>query len=121
MKARKGDSKSSRFGPSVFIHGPDILIDTPEGIFIQLNRSKITQIAACFYSHWHPDHTSVKRIFEMNNDWINYPPKNKTTDIILTEKIAETFSSSLGIKSHLDFLESINLINVKIIGNSETF
>ncbi|GAB1457148.1 hypothetical protein MASR2M48_24560 [Spirochaetota bacterium] len=57
----------------------------------------------------------------MNKDWINYPPKNKTTDIILTEKIAETFSSSLEIKSHLDFLESINLINVKIIGNSETF
>jgi phosphoribosyl 1,2-cyclic phosphate phosphodiesterase len=119
--ARNGLPKDSRFGPSVFIHGPDLLIDTPEEIYVQLNRSKVSHIAACFYSHWHPDHTSGKRIFEMNKDWINYPPKNKTTNIVLTEKIAETFSKSLGLKNHFDFLEYSGLINVIVIENNETY
>ena len=117
-EARQGTPKNTRFGPSVFIHGPDILIDTPEEIFVQLNRSKVTHIAACFYSHWHPDHTSGKRIFEMNKDWKNYPAKNKTTTVVLTEKIAETFSKCLSIKSHLDFLAHIGLVKVEIISNS---
>jgi len=120
-EARLGGPKNSRFGPSVFIHGPDILIDTPEEIFIQLNRSKVSHIAVCFYSHWHPDHTSGKRIFEMNKDWINYPAKNKTTNVVLTEKIAETFSKCLGIKSHLDFLAYTGLIKLEVIPNTKSY
>jgi phosphoribosyl 1,2-cyclic phosphate phosphodiesterase len=118
-EARKGGPKDSRYGPSVFIHGPDVLIDTPEEIFVQLNRSNIRGIAACLYSHWHPDHTSGRRIFEMNKDWINYPATNKATRIIVTEKIAETFSNSLGLKGHFDFLASMGLVAMETIGNSE--
>jgi len=121
LEARNGNPKNSRFGPSVFVHGPDILIDTPEEIFIQLNRSNITHIAACFYSHWHPDHTSGKRIFEMNKDWTNYPARNKATDVVLTEKIAETFSENLGLKSHFDFFAYTGLIHLKVIRNSEVY
>jgi len=40
--------------PSIFVHGPNVLIDTPEEIKEQINRSRITEIQAGFYSHWHP-------------------------------------------------------------------
>ena len=40
------------------MHGPDVLIDTPEESKQQLNRSQVTRIAAGLYSHWHPDHTA---------------------------------------------------------------
>jgi phosphoribosyl 1,2-cyclic phosphate phosphodiesterase len=121
VTARHGSPVDSRFGPSVFIHGPDLLIDTPEEISVQLNRSTIQTIKACTYSHWHPDHTSGKRIFEMNRDWIGFPPNDKSTRVYLTEKVVETFGQFLGIKGHFDFLSYSNLISLKIIGNSEEF
>jgi len=121
VTARKGTAIDSRFGPSVFIHGPDLLIDTPEEIFVQLNRSSVTTMKACTYSHWHPDHTSGKRIFEMNKDWIGFPPKHRNTDVYLTEKVLETFDQFLGIKGHFDFLSHSELISLKVIGNSESF
>ena len=119
LAARNGNVINSRFGPSVFIHGPNLLIDTPEEIFIQINRSKIPSIQACLYSHWHPDHTSGKRLFEMNKDWIGFPPKNKKTKVYLTEKILETFVQYLGLKNDFDFLKKSGLIDLKIIGNNE--
>lgn len=117
--ARKGNVVDSRYGPSVFIHGPDILIDTPEEIFVQLNRSSIKTIKACFYSHWHPDHTSGKRIFEMNKDWIGLPPKNRKTDVILPKKVAETFNDYLGLKAHFDHFVHTDIVDLKLIGNNE--
>lgn len=121
VTARKGSPIDSRLGPSIFIHGPDLLIDTPEEIFIQLNRSSISSIKACTYSHWHPDHTSGKRIFEMNKDWIGFPPRNKCTSVYLTDKVAETFGQFLGIKDHFYFLSLSGLVSLKVIGNSELF
>jgi len=60
----------ARTGPGLFVHGPDVLIDTPEEIKDQLNRSRVREIAACFYSHWHPDHVTGRRLWEeMNTDW----------------------------------------------------
>lgn len=117
--ARKGTMVDSRYGPSVFIHGPDILIDTPEEIFIQINRSTIKSIKACFYSHWHPDHTSGKRIFEMNKDWMGLPPKNKQTNVFLPKKIDETFSTYLGLKGHFDHFVHSEIINMNVIENDE--
>ena len=121
VAAREGGPRDSRFGPSVFIHGPDLLIDTPEEIFQQLNRSSVPSITSCTYSHWHPDHTSGKRIFEANKDWIGLPPNNKNTAVYLTEKVAETFEQFLGIKGHLEFLSYSQLISLKVIGNSQEF
>jgi phosphoribosyl 1,2-cyclic phosphate phosphodiesterase len=37
----------SRCGPSYFVHGPNILFDTPEEIRTQLVRSSIREINAC--------------------------------------------------------------------------
>jgi phosphoribosyl 1,2-cyclic phosphate phosphodiesterase len=121
LTARSGGPRDSRLGPSVFIHGPDLLIDTPEEIFVQLNRSGITQIAACLYSHWHPDHTSGRRVFEMNKDWAGFPPKNKTIKVFITEKVEQTFVQFMGLKSHFDFLVAEGLVDLVVVGNAERF
>ncbi len=75
IEARVKGVPYSRSGPSLFVHGPDVLIDTPEESKDQINRSRITRINACFYSHWHPDHVMGRRVWEtMNADLRNWPP-----------------------------------------------
>jgi phosphoribosyl 1,2-cyclic phosphate phosphodiesterase len=118
-EARKKGIHYSRLGPSVYIHGPNILIDTPEEISIQLNRSTISNIQVCLYSHWHPDHTAGKRIFEMNMDWLGVPPKNKSTKVIITEKIAETFNTCMAIGQQFDFLINEGLVDLQVIKNDQ--
>jgi len=66
-EARAQGSPWARMGPSIFVHGPNVLIDTPEDIYEQLNRTHIPQIDAGFYSHWHPDHTAGRRVYETRN------------------------------------------------------
>ena len=74
VEARTKGVPYSRSGPSVFVHGPDLLIDTPEEIKSQLNRSQVRRVAAVTYSHWHPDHTAGRRVLEeMNIDWRAWP------------------------------------------------
>src|SRR5436305_11075987 len=91
-QARELGVPYARSGPSVFIHGPDVLIDTPGEIVDQLNRSSVERIAACLYSHWHPDHTMGRHVFStINADYRCWPtvprgvvdvylPKHVTTD-----------------------------------------
>ncbi|MPM77865.1 hypothetical protein SDC9_124873 [bioreactor metagenome] len=102
----------SRTGPSLFVHGPNVLIDTPEEIKQQLNRSKVKQIDACFYSHWHPDHVMGRRVWEMNHDWRHYPAIDKQTDIYLPQQVALDFRQRLGSWEHLAFLEKSKLIRL---------
>lgn len=118
-EAKKLGFKYHRLGPSVFVHGPDILIDTPDEISVQINRSTISNINACLYSHWHPDHTAGKRIFEAGMDYINLPPQKKSTRVILTEKIAETFESFMAIMDHFNFMEYQGVVKKEIIKNDE--
>ncbi len=75
IEARERGVPYSRSGPAVFVHGPDVLIDTPEEIKDQLNRAGIEHIEAGLYSHWHPDHTMGRRVWEaLNFDGRNWPP-----------------------------------------------
>ena len=67
VEARERGEPYARTGPSVFVHGPDVLIDTPEESKQQLNRSTVTRIGAGLYSHWHPDHTAGRRVWEARN------------------------------------------------------
>ena len=62
VQARRVGIPWERGGPSVFVHGPNVLIDIPEESAMQVNRAGIGPIAAGFYSHWHPDHTAGKRM-----------------------------------------------------------
>jgi phosphoribosyl 1,2-cyclic phosphate phosphodiesterase len=112
-EARTKGVPYSRTGPSLFIHGPNILIDTPEDIYYQINRSNITEINAVFYSHWHPDHVMGRRILEsINADWVNYPPKNKQTDVYLPEQVAVDFNQRLGTGEHLQFFSKQGYIRL---------
>lgn len=90
----------------MFVHGPDVLIDTPEEIKAQLDRSRVENIAACFYSHWHGDHVLGLRIWEsLNNDFRGWPPMNETTDVYLPEQVARDFRERLGLWDALSFFE----------------
>jgi phosphoribosyl 1,2-cyclic phosphate phosphodiesterase len=111
-QARKEGIPYSRSGPSLFVHGPNVLIDTPEEIKQQLNRSQVKDIAACFYSHWHPDHTMGRRVWEMNHDFRAWPPQDKQTDIYLPQQVALDFRNRLGTWEHLAFFEQANLVRL---------
>lgn len=103
----------ARSGPSVFVHGPDVLIDTPEEIKGQLDRSQVTKVAACFYSHWHGDHVLGWRVWEaLNKDFRGWPSKDRTTEIYLPEQVASDFRRMLGMREALAFFESQGTVKV---------
>ncbi len=113
VEARTKGIPYSRSGPSVFVHGPDILIDTPEEIKDQLNRSRVSNINACFYSHWHPDHVMGRRVFETRNvDWRHWPPHPQPTDVYLPEQVGRDFRRFLASWDHLAFLQKQGSVRI---------
>ncbi len=110
----------SRCGPSYFIHGPNILIDTPEEIRIQLTRSRISAIEGCFYSHWHPDHVAGRRVFEMNFDFTGGFANNRVTPIYLPRGVAEDFRKMLGIWDSLKYMETRGIVKIIELKEDET-
>jgi phosphoribosyl 1,2-cyclic phosphate phosphodiesterase len=107
VEARQLGVPYARSGPSVFVHGPNVLIDTPGEIAVQLNRSTVTEIAACFYSHWHPDHTMGRHVFSLLNAGFPvwpYQPR-RTTPLYLPEQVAADTLRFLGIWDHLKYLQ----------------
>jgi phosphoribosyl 1,2-cyclic phosphate phosphodiesterase len=107
VEARDRGVPYSRSGPSVFVHGPDVLIDTPGEIVDQLNRSSVERIAACFYSHWHPDHTMGRHVFStINADYRVWPTTPRgVIDVYLPEQVAVDARRFLSLWDHLRFLE----------------
>ncbi len=107
VEAREKGVPYSRSGPSVFVHGPDLLIDTPEEIKDELNRSRVTRIAAVIYSHWHPDHTAGRRVLEeMNIDWRAWPRAPRgTTEVFLPQQVAVDFREWMGLWDHFQYLQ----------------
>jgi len=119
-EAREKGPPYARSGPSIFVHGPDILIDTPEEAKEQINRSRITSISAGFYSHWHPDHVMGRRLWEMNRDWRGWPPQNSTTPIYVPERVAADLQEYLGTWEHLKFLERESLVELNLLADRAT-
>lgn len=112
-EAREKGVPYSRGGPSVFVHGPDVLIDTPEDVKDELNRSRVTNINACLYSHWHPDHVMGRRVFEsLNWDVRGWPPNSRRTDVYLPGRVGKDFRRRLGSWEHFEFLEYLKLVRV---------
>lgn len=105
--ARERGVPYTRSGPSLFIHGPDVLVDTPGESVAQLNRSAVERIAACFYSHWHPDHTMGRHVFSaINADYRGWPPSPRAAiEVYLPEGVAADARRFLGFRDHLAFLE----------------
>ena len=120
-EARKKGVPYSRMGPSVFVHGPDLLIDTPEDIYVQLNRSNVSRINGVLYSHWHPDHVMGRRILEsLNVDWRHFPPQHTKTDVYLPAQVATDFRSRLGSWEHFQFFLQEGLIELHELKDGDT-
>jgi phosphoribosyl 1,2-cyclic phosphate phosphodiesterase len=120
VQARERGVPYSRTGPSIFVHGPDVLIDTPEESKDQLNRSRIGHIAGCFYSHWHPDHTMGRRVWETRNmDLRGWPQRSVTTDIYLPQQVAIDFGRWLGLREHFEFMVRHDTVRVITVPDGE--
>ena len=121
VQARWEGVPYSRKGPSVFLHGPDVLIDTPEEIKDQLNRAGIEDVPACIYSHWHGDHALGWRVWEtLNKDFRGWPSEDRTTEIYLPEQVASDFRKMLGLRDALAFLESQGTVKVMELEDEQT-
>lgn len=111
----------SRGGPSMFVHGPNVLIDTPEEIKAGLLRSRVTQIDAALYSHWHPDHVAGLRVWEtMNGDWFNWPPHHRRTDVYLPQQVAQDFRLRLGAWDQFMYLQKLGVVRVFELTDGDT-
>jgi phosphoribosyl 1,2-cyclic phosphate phosphodiesterase len=120
VQAREKGIPYARGGPSLFVHGPDVLIDTPEEIKDELNRSRVTRVPACIYSHWHPDHVLGRRVFEaLNQDWRGWPPSHQRTDVYLPEKVAADFRTRLGSWDHLAFMEHEGIVRLVVMRDGD--
>ncbi|MBP2005047.1 MBL fold metallo-hydrolase [Halobacillus andaensis] len=108
-------------GPSLFVHGPNLLIDTPEEINQQINRSTIKDVNGIIYSHWHPDHVMGRRIVEsLSADWTHHPPQHKKINIYLPEQVDIDFKTFLGSSDHLNFFESQGFANVNRLKDGDS-
>jgi phosphoribosyl 1,2-cyclic phosphate phosphodiesterase len=107
----------------VFVHGPNIVFDTPEDARLQLDRARIETVTACFYSHWHPDHTMGRRVWETRNaDFRTWPREAKRpliTDVYLPEQVARDFRDYLGAMAHLDFMRSRGWIRIHELADGD--
>jgi phosphoribosyl 1,2-cyclic phosphate phosphodiesterase len=124
VEARELGGRHARTGPSTFVHGPNVLFDTPEESRLQLDRARIEDIGACFYSHWHPDHTMGRRVWETRNvDFRGWPPEakeQKTTDVYLPQQVAEDMRIRLGHREHLEFMESQRWVRLHVLRDGES-
>lgn len=126
-EARDKGVPYARGGPSVFVHGADILFDTPEDITVSLNRSGIDRVRACFYSHWHPDHVMGRRVFEQMN-WdirgieadTDGSATGQVTDVYLPKRVAKDFRKRLASAEHLSYMSSLGIIRLHTIPDGES-
>jgi phosphoribosyl 1,2-cyclic phosphate phosphodiesterase len=110
----------SRGGPSLFVHGPDVLIDTPEEIKAMLNRSQVKRINACVYSHWHPDHVMGQRVWESRNwDFRGWPPVQECTKLYFPEQVAVDIREKLGTWSHFEYLQAKGIIENVLLADGD--
>ena len=121
VEARYKGVPYSRTGPSVFVHGPDVLVDTPEESALQLNRSSVGRIRAGLYSHWHPDHVMGRRVWEsLNAEWRAWPRRVRgCTPIYLPRRVAEDFGTRLGTWQHLEFMAGQGWIDIVVVEDGE--
>ena len=123
-QARAHGVPYSRTGPSTFVHGPDILFDTPEESRMQLARAGIGRIAGCFYSHWHPDHTMGRRVWETRNgDFRTWPREAKRrveTPVYLPQQVAADFRRHLGLWEHFEFMAAHGWVRVVELRDGES-
>jgi phosphoribosyl 1,2-cyclic phosphate phosphodiesterase len=120
-EARAKGVPYERTGPSVFVHGPDVLIDTPEESKLQLNRSQVARIAAGLYSHWHPDHTAGRRVGESRNfEFRSWPRRFETTPVYVPEPVWGDFEQNYGLADQFRFMEKQGTVEIRLLAEGET-
>ena len=123
VEARERGVPYARSGPSVFVHGPNLVFDTPEEAKQQLDRASIDAIAGCFYSHWHPDHTMGRRVWETRNadfrTWPRDAKRPRLTDVYVPQQVAVDFREYLGGWEHLEFMEGRSWIRVHELADGD--
>jgi phosphoribosyl 1,2-cyclic phosphate phosphodiesterase len=120
-EAREKGVPYARRGPSVFVHGPDILFDTPEDISLSLNESGIDRVRACFYSHWHPDHVMGRRVFEqLNWNLRDSSGPYGVTDVYVPERVEQDLRKMLATAEHLDYMQSLGIVKITVIPENES-
>jgi len=108
----------------VYIHDLDLLIDTPEEIRIQLNRSGINSVRTVLYTHWHPDHTAGVRVFEGNysvGSLLDPGRPPRTTRVVLPHRVAQTFEQYHALAEKLAYLERFGLVSVDRVSANAPF
>jgi len=118
-QARAQGIPYSRSGPGYFLHGPDLLIDTSEEVKEQLNRARVGYVKAATYSHWHPDHTAGRRVFEMNWDLRRWPPQPVPTDVYLPQQVAADARVQLGLWDQLSYMQSRGFVRLREMEDGE--
>lgn len=116
--ARKYGVPWARTGPSLFVHGPDVLIDTPEEACFQVDRAGIEHIAAGLYSHWHPDHTAGQRFWETRNaDFRAWPPQNINTPIYIPRNAVGDFEK-FGVMEPMRYKERMGYVTIHVLDDA---
>jgi phosphoribosyl 1,2-cyclic phosphate phosphodiesterase len=99
-----------------------VLIDTPEEAKHQLNRSQVRRIAAGLYSHWHPDHTAGRRVWESRNfEFRSWPRRFETTPVYVPEPVWADFERHYGLADQFRFMERQGSVTVKLVPESQPF
>ncbi|MCH4886203.1 MBL fold metallo-hydrolase [Acidaminobacter sp. JC074] len=109
-EARMKGRPYSRYGPSIFVHDINLLIDTPEDICHAINASSIKKIEAVAYSHMDPDHILGFRVFEqLRLNWFDVGLNIKCDNPINVYARAEVMEDLNKIQSkygpYLDYYE----------------
>jgi phosphoribosyl 1,2-cyclic phosphate phosphodiesterase len=120
VKARTLGVPYSRFGPCLYIHGPELLIDTPEEARLALDRAGIMHVPNCIYSHWHPDHVLGRRIFELNRHWGIWPDQPFCSEVYLPQQVAIDARRHQGLYETLSFHQSKGLVKIHELRDGES-
>jgi len=122
LEAREKGIPYSRSGPGLFVHGPDVLVDTSEDIVAQLNRSRVETVRAGLYSHWHPDHVMGRRVWELLNAEPRCWPRRvrATTLVYLPRGVADDFRAHLGGWEHFTYMRERGWIEIVEVADGET-
>src|SRR4029077_1234392 len=100
----------------------DVLIDTPEESKLQLNRSHVGPIAAGLYSHWHPDHTAGRRVWESRNfDFRSWPRRFETTPVYVPERVWDDFEANYGLADQFRSMEGQGTVRVMLVAEGVPF
>ena len=125
VEARTRGVPYARTGPSVFVHGPDIVFDTPEEAKLQLDRAGDPRPSTRASTR---TGTRITRwggaVWETRNgDFLTWPRERKrplVTDVYLPEQVAADFRTYLGGMAHLEFMQMRGWVRVHELADGES-